>query len=347
MKPYFVLTVLVVLAACQPVWANPPQHTVKPPKTFVTFGQSITTPNTPISPQELRSNQLHQQVVSDWLTRMQIHAERDMLIGNYQDVIDLYAKVRSLPGGQDPCWPNQEVLAEAYAANGQPQQALQVFHDYFYKKHPGTNQVYGLLDNLKPVAYCTYSLLELQAGNWKEAAAAFDLAGAYHEVQFYELNPPFTSPSVSYMLKLLSRQAPGNKIGGAIPALRLFFSPDYPQPALLRAACEVVLGESLISTITTPVYGTISGSHLYDRAVYMLADAVAQAPNLKTAWYYSGDALAHQMHYRQALSAMHRALLLNGSSDAKFAGYANEVIDRVKADRQRHFNPGTIRLYNP
>ena len=271
----------------------------------------------------------------------------DMLIGNYQDVIDLYAKVRSLPGGQFPQWPNQEVLAEAYAGNGQPQQALQVFHDYFYKKHPGYKQVFGLLDNLDPVAYCTYSLLELQAGNWKEAAAAFDLAGAYYHVHFREQKPPFAFKPVSYVLKLLSRQAPGNKIGGAIPALRLFFSPDYPQPALLRSACEVVLGYNLIMGITHPVYGTISGSHLYDRAVYMLADAVAQAPNLKTAWYYYGDALAHQMHYQQALSAMHRALLLNGSSDAKFAGYANEVIDRVKADRQRHFNPGTIRPYNP
>ena len=288
-------------------------------------------PNPPPSPECPTDRCLHYDI--QW--------EQEMWAGDYHDALHTAQKIEKIAA----LWPHEwsERFAQTYAAEGKPQQALQVFHAYFYAYYVDQNGSHyrrGLFwDNLDEDAYCTYSLLELQAGNWKEAAYAFDLAGAYDATASIENTleqklPLIKRPSRSYVVKqlMLMKKKVTNKVystGG--PGLSVLFSLDHPQPALLRAACDIALGANLTQDITFALLNkTISGNHLYDRVDSLLSDAVAQAPNSKTAWYYYGKVLWRAGHYQAALSALHHAQSLNSPQDPKFAHFVNCGIRNIK-----------------
>ena len=171
---------------------------------------------------------------------------------------------------------------------GQKTQALQVLHNAFYYKG---NTLYTSGRDIR--AYATYALLEDEAGNWKEAALAYDLAGVPGVLTF----------------------------NGIWPSLNLKFSINRPDTTLLAAAAHTVIG-NVLSSPQIQINGSDGYDHAYDPAIAQLERAVKLAPNWSAAWFFLGRALQCAHRYQQALAAFNQGV--------KAAGRDKKAVEQIQ-----------------
>ncbi len=201
----------------------------------------------------------------------------DLMIGDYAGAAVAYKELIRLDSSDVD---SKENLAYALLGMGQKTQALQVLHNAFYYKG---NTLYT--SGRQRRAYATYALLEDEAGNWKEAVLAYQLAGADGQPD-------------SYVKKTDNHGCPN---------IDLVFFIDTPEPTLLAAAAHAVIGNAL-SSPPIHINGRDGYDHAYDPAIAQLERAVSLAPKWSTGWLYLGLELQNAHRYQQALNAFNQSI---------------------------------------
>ncbi len=229
----------------------------------------------------------------DKVSRMEHSASEDLLVGDYPGAVVVYTKLTHM-NSIDISY--KENLAYALLGMGRKAQALQVLHNAFYAK--GFN-LYTSGRNRR--AYATYALLEDEAGNWKEAVLAYQLAGAYGQVN-------------GEIMKTDNHGCPN---------IDLVFSQDTPNPTLLAAAAHAVIGNALSSPLIQ-VNSSDGYNHAYDPAIAQFQQAVSLAPTWSTGWFYFGRVLQTAHRYQQALTAFDQSI--------KYAGTDKKVVKQIEGD---------------
>ncbi len=215
----------------------------------------------------------------------------DLMIGDYAGAAVAYKELIRLDSSDVD---SKENLAYALLGMGQKTQALQVLHNAFYYKG---NTLYT--SGRQRRAYATYALLEDEAGNWKEAVLAYQLAGAYGQ------------PNGEIM----------KTDNHGCPNIDLMFSVSTPEPKLLAAAAHAVIGNSL-SNPQIQINGSDGYDHAYDPAIAQLERAVKLAPNWSAAWFFLGRALQCAHRYQQALAAFNQGV--------KAAGRDKKAVEQIQ-----------------
>ncbi len=217
----------------------------------------------------------------------------DLMVGDYAGAAQAYKQLIHIDNSDID---SKENLAYALLGMGQKTQALQVLHNAFYYKG---NTLYTSGRDIR--AYATYALLEDEAGNWKEAVLAYQLAGAYGQVN-----------------------GEVNKTGShGCPNIDLVFSIDTPDPTLLAAAAHAVIG-NVLSAPSFQIKGSDGYDHAYDPAIAQLERAVSLAPKWSTGWLYLGLTLQRDQRYQQALYAFNQSI--------KDAGKNKKVVKQIEGE---------------
>ncbi len=206
-------------------------------------------------------------------------ADVDMQVHDYPSAVRKYQQLlQEYPFSQFYSYD----LAYAFIGVGRKAAALNVLHELFY--HNGnTLFTSGLL--MKP--YMTYALLEDEAGNWKEAALAYNLAGGGPRGKYFN---------------------------GVWPTVSMNFTPNHPQATLLAAAANVMLGKC-----SWDAHLNETGNAALSDALAYMRTATGLEPNWPVGWFYLHLVLKAAGHHHQADVAYHRALSLAGSLDNLFA----------------------------
>ncbi len=213
------------------------------------------------------------------LGKLERRAKTDMQLHDYQSAIITYQKLlRKQPFDQY----YTDDLAYALIGMGRKAAALNALHDLFY--HNG-NTLYTSGFGLKP--YMTYAFLEDEAGNWKEAALAYNLAGGGPRGKYFN---------------------------GVWPTVSMNFTPNHPQATLLAAAANVMLGKC-----SWDAHLNETGNAAFSDALAYMRTATGLEPNWPVGWFYLHLVLKAAGHHHQADVAYHRALSLAGSLDNLFA----------------------------
>lgn len=240
-----------------------------------------------------------EQAREDKINRLNHEGSQDLMIGDYPAAARAYSALVPLFSSDIGY---QEDLAYALVGMGHKADALHELHNAFYAQ--GRN-LYTSGRDIK--GYATYALLEDEAGNWKEAALAYDLAGVPGTLEF-------------------------NNIW---PSLRIKFAADKPEPVLLAAAAHVVIGYDILTPrmIITDKDGN---HHEYDQNIAQLQRAVTLEPKWPVGWFYLGRALKRAQRYQQAVDAFNRVISLAGTDKKLVAetndemGYAVLMVRRAK-----------------
>ncbi len=228
----------------------------------------------------------------DKINRLDHEGSQALMIGDYPASARAYRALVPL-FTSDICY--QEDLAYALVGMGRKADALRELHNAFYSQ--GRN-LYTSGRDIK--GYATYALLEDEAGNWKEAVLAYNLAGAYGQAH--------------------GTWAKTDNDGW--PNIDIVFAADKPQPVLLDAAAHAVIGTQ--SWSTTKITSTNDGyNHGYDQEIADLQRAVTLEPKWSTGWFYLGVALKRAQRYQQAVDAFNRVISLAGT-DKKLVAETND-----------------------
>ena len=218
-----------------------------------------------------------EQAREDNINKLMRTGSEDLMVSDYPAATLVYRKLEHMNTTNIDY---KENLAYALLGMNQKVQALQVLHNAFYYKG---NTLYTSGRDIR--AYATYALLEDEAGNWKEAVLAYQLAGADGQPD-------------SYVKKTDN---------DGCPNIDLVFSIDTPEPTLLAAAAHAVIGNAL-SSPPIHINGRDGYDHAYDPAIAQLERAVSLAPKWSTGWLYLGLELQNAHRYQQALNAFNQSI---------------------------------------
>ncbi len=202
----------------------------------------------------------------------------DLSIDDYSDAAINFRKAIASASIDDPCIDYKQHLAYAMLGAGNKTAAFKLLRNSLYY---GGRNLYTSGFRVKP--YMTYALLEDEAGNWKEAALAYNLAGGGPQGKIYESegpNVPFTFP--------LNR-------------------PEFRQ---LAAAANVMLG-----TLSWDAHFNDTGNAALSDALAYMRTATNLEPKWPVGWFYRYRVLKAAKHPHQATEAYHRAVSLAGSVD--------------------------------
>ena len=214
--------------------------------------------------------------------RLKQRADDDLQMHDYPAAVINYRRILKL----DPM-DSYASYGLAYALLGlhRNAEALAVLHAEFYRKG-STLYTSGFM--MKP--YITYALLEDEAGNWREAALAYDLAGG----------------------KIAKTQ------NCDMPNIVCSFNANNPQPLFLKAAANAVLG---ICSFNTHYNDT--GNAAFSDALAYFHTATRLEPHWPVAWYYLSLVLARAGHQHQGDRAYNRALSAAGGMKQLYATQAH------------------------
>ncbi len=211
----------------------------------------------------------------------------DLLIDDYSNAIVEFRKALEYA-------PNDEIymqhLAYAMLGDGDKADALRLLHDSLY--YAGRN-LYTSGFMMKP--YTTYALLEDEAGNWKEAALAYDLAGGGPKGKYFN---------------------------GIWPNVEMNFTANHPEPMLLAAAANVMLGKC-----SWDAHDGETGNAAFSDALKYMRTATRLEPRWPVGWYYLSLVLGAAKHPHQSDEAYKRALSLAGSV-RKLLGAQHPPVDQ-------------------
>ena len=206
----------------------------------------------------------------------------DMLIDDYSDAAVEFQKALTCSTNFDPLRVIYiRNLAYALLGKGDKSAGFKLLHDGLY--YEGHNLY---TSGFRMRQYMTYALLEDEAGNWKEAALAYNLAGG----------------------SIAKTQNSGQ------PNIVCAFNVNNPQPRYLKAAACAVLG-----ICSWNEHRDETGNAALSTALAYMRTATRLEPNWPVAWFYLHLVLKAAGHHHQADVAYHRALSLAGSVDKLWA----------------------------
>ncbi len=215
---------------------------------------------------------------ADKLWAIFCRGKADLSIDDYSDAAINFRKAIACASIDDPCIDYKQHLAYAMLGAGDKTAAFKLLRNSLYY---GGRNLYTSGFRLKP--YMTYALLEDEAGNWKEAALAYNLAGGGPNGKISESE----GPNVPYT-----------------------FSLNRPEFRQLAAAANVMLG-----TLSWDAHFNDTGNAALSDALAYMRTATNLEPKWPVGWFYRYRVLKAAKHPHQATEAYHRAVSLAGSVD--------------------------------